>query len=320
MLTRPGEQAQSLWLVRTILIVPTTRTRSEQDDLWGPRANVWYQVVSLTLRWPVRSLRSLASLSIVSAAAVAPGVVRAEPPPALPPVATTAPAQPPSPGASTAETVAPPHPVAIGAPVQRDEEIIDRTTFLQAELGAGERSATTWSWAWVGIYGALTAGNFTIAALTDSRDNRVDFIARGSLSTIGLVTSIALWPAAASATQGPSALPANTPDERETKLRAYERSLAKVVKGDSFGTSWKAHAIGFGVNGLAGALVAFGDGRPKQGALVFLGGFAVAEIRIFTRPTRSLRTRDAYEKRAPLAPATVAFVPTAAGAHLIGTF
>jgi hypothetical protein len=266
----------------------------------------------------VRSSRFVVSVILFSVVGLATGSAHAKPRPPLPP---TSPSDAGSTTAS-ADTAAARPALAAGAPAgdAGDADVIARTQFLDERLATGERSATRWSWAWVGIYAALTAGNFTIAGLTDSRDDRVDFIARGSLSAIGLVTSIALWPAAASATEAPRALPGETAEQRAAKLSAYEKSLAKVVKGDSFGTSWKAHAIGFGVNGLAGALVAFGDGRPKQGALVFLGGFAVAEVRILTRPTTSLRTAEAYEKRSAPVPVTLTLVPTVAGVHLLGTF
>jgi hypothetical protein len=270
----------------------------------------------------------LASALGLVVSAVAPSAV-AKPRPPTPPSASPL---PPPPDDATVDppavTSPPPRPLAIGAPAAPldaeadDGEVVAKTAFLHERLAAGESSAKTWSWAWVGIYTALTAGNFTIAGLSDSRDNRVDFIARGSLSAIGLITSVALWPAAATSTEAPRVLPSDTPEQRAEKLRAYERSLAKVVKGDSFGTSWKAHAIGFGVNGIAGALVAFGDGRPKQGALIFLGGFAVAEVRILTRPTTSLRTREAYEKRSATAtgPVTLSLVPTLGGVQFLGTF
>jgi hypothetical protein len=149
----------------------------------------------------------------------------------------------------------------------------------------------------------------------------VDFIARGTLSTIGLVTTIALWPASASASEAPRALAGDTPAERSSKLVAYETSLERAARGDAFGTSWKAHVIGFGVNALAGGAIAVLDERPKQGALVFAGGFLVAEIKVFTRPTPSLRTKDAYERleSAPLV-TSFAIVPTTSGAMAFGRF
>ncbi len=227
----------------------------------------------------------------------------------------------------SALVVAPPVALAVAvfsctAHAQRaDEDVQGRIAYLDARLADGETSATRWSWAWVGIYTALAAGNYVIAGLSDDRANRIDFIARGTLSTIGLVTTVLLWPATATASKAPRALPSDTPAQRAEKLAAYEASLAKAARGDAFGTSWKAHLIGFGVNGLAGAAIAVLDERPKQGALVFAGGFIVAEIKIFTRPTPSLRTKEAYESYAPPPAITsVSVIPTSNGVMALGTF
>ena len=210
---------------------------------------------------------------------------------------------------------------AQAAAARTDDDVRARIAYLDSRLASGEASASRWSWAWVGIYSALAAGNFVIAGLSNSRDSRVDFIARGSLSTIGLATTVLLWPHAASAKEAPRLLPGDTPEQQGQKLTAYEASLAKANRGDAFGTSWKAHLIGFGVNGLAGAAVAVLDERPKHGALVFLGGFIVAEIKILTRPTPSLRTKEAYEAMPAATPiSSVSLYPTSNGVTALGAF
>jgi hypothetical protein len=71
------------------------------------------------------------------------------------------------------------------------------------------------------------------------------------------------------------------------------------------------------VNGGGLLVIGLGYDRWVTGTIGTIVGIAVGELQIFTRPTGSLRGRDAYRARWTVAPVVSA---DSAGLQLVGTF
>ncbi len=193
-----------------------------------------------------------------------------------------------------------------------DEQARTRVEELQGVLNEGQGNMRLWWWGWTGIYTALSAGSFTIAALADGDTEKITYTVSGVQSALGVIGML-ISPQAAG--YGPSRIrnmPAGTPSELRAKLTESERILDQAAEDEIMGRSWITHALALVVNG-GGALVIwkkYGDrieddgGDPgKEAILNFVLGTIVSEIQIFTQPTRAIADRDAYRRRHGL-PAT----------------
>jgi hypothetical protein len=192
-----------------------------------------------------------------------------------------------------------------------DAEMRGRISEIQTAMNGGEGSMRLWWWGWLGIYGAFTAGSFTIAALADGDTERITYNVSGVQSALGVVGML-ISPQAAG--YGPARirrLPEGNTGELRAKITESERLMDQAAEDEIMGRSWITHALAILVNG-GGALViwkGYGDrieddgGNPgKEAILNFVLGTIVSEIQIFTQPTRAIADRDSYRRRHGLQP------------------
>jgi hypothetical protein len=188
-----------------------------------------------------------------------------------------------------------------------------RITEIQDAMNGGEGSMKLWWWSWLGIYGAFTAGSFTIAALADGDTERITYNVSGVQSALGVVGMLISPQAAGYAPARIRRLPGGNPAELRAKLTESERLMDQAAEDEIMGRSWITHALALLVNG-GGAMViwkGYGDrieddgGSPgKEAILNFVLGTIVSEIQIFTQPTRAIADRDSYRRRHGLRPSS----------------
>jgi hypothetical protein len=106
------------------------------------------------------------------------------------------------------------------------------------------------------------------------------------------------------------AMPADTPEARRAKLAAAEGYLRKAAAQESFGRSWKTHAMAAAVNLAAGLTIWLHYDRPAEDGLVtFAIGQIISEVQIFTQPMRAVRDLREYEQRSDFGAVGMAIDP-----------
>lgn len=206
-----------------------------------------------------------------------------------------------------------------------DNKVAGRVAFIQARLDAGTPAATLWSYGWLGIYGAVTLGQFGIALGTKDPGFRADMAVGAASASLG-VLPFALTPftprfAAAQL----RALPARTAEERRRKLARAERLLKKCADTERGGHTWLPHVLGTAVAAAWGVVLVAAYDRARSGFFNTLGGVVVVEAQILTEPTAAVSDWDAYVNgayRSAAAPrgVTFALAPAPGGIGLAARF
>lgn len=175
-----------------------------------------------------------------------------------------------------------------------DSDISERINFIQTSFDKAEARAKAWSYAWTGIYGALT-GYQTFQALHTHQD-RTSNIVGASQSLLALTVLIVDPFHACSSASDLREIPENTPEERRQKLDMAERWLERNYKQEKLGRSWPNHIIALAVNIIGGAIVWHNNGS-KDGMTSILTGMAASEIQIWTQPTRGMTDYNDYRSK-----------------------
>lgn len=192
-----------------------------------------------------------------------------------------------------------------------EPEMRGRIMEIQTVMNEGEGGMRLWWWSWLGIYGAFTAGSFTIAGLADGDTERITYTVSGVQSALGVVGMLISPQAAGYGPARMRRLPEGNTGELRAKLTESERLMDQAAEDEIMGRSWITHALALVVNG-GGAMViwkGYGDrieddgGNPRKEAILnFVLGTIVSEIQIFTQPTRAIADRDNYRRRHGLPP------------------
>ncbi|MFZ2631416.1 MAG: hypothetical protein WA081_18745 [Desulfosalsimonadaceae bacterium] len=176
------------------------------------------------------------------------------------------------------------------------DDVARRIDFIQERLDAGKTDAKRWQYSWMFIHGFSTDLQFGLAATqtdNDEEEDRYDNVVGGisSLLAVGDLTfnPLVAWNAADKL----RALPDKTSEEKKAKLRYAEQLLKDCADREESGRSWKTHALSGLVSLIGGAAIAMdededNDHRYDDGAAFLISSMLVAEIQIFTMPTRAM--------------------------------
>jgi hypothetical protein len=182
-----------------------------------------------------------------------------------------------------------------------DEELTRRIDFIQDRLDEGKLNATRWQYSWLYINGAIAFAQLGMSidqTDSDEKNERYDNIVggiAGLLATGDLILNpLNSWNASAKLQN----LPQTTGEEKKVKLQFGEQLLKDCADREIYGRSWQTHALAGLVSVIGGAAIALDkeddDYRYGDGAFFFASSMLVAEIQIFTMPTRAIKDWEDY--------------------------
>jgi len=183
-----------------------------------------------------------------------------------------------------------------------DEELTRRINFIQNRLDDGTVNATRWQYSWMFINGGIAYYQFGMAigqTDSDEENDRYDNIVGGiaGLLAVGDLTlnPLTSWNAASKLEN----LTQATSEQKKAKLAYAEQLLKECADREIYGRSWKTHALAGLVSLAGGVAIALDeddedDYRYDDGAFFFASSLLIAEIQIFTMPTRSIKDWKAY--------------------------
>ena len=176
-----------------------------------------------------------------------------------------------------------------------------RLTFLRNVMRDQARRARLWMWGWAGIGVGLSAGNFTVAALAKTSDDRVDPLT-GGVTSLTIPLGILVKPLRV--TRDQEALEAyvstmSTPIGSIApclQVARAEELLASSADDEALGTGIFAHA--FAVLGNTAVALFLGLGFKHWGGALLngVGGFLITEAQIYTQPSGAVHAREAYSR------------------------
>jgi hypothetical protein len=187
-------------------------------------------------------------------------------------------------------------PAAAEAPP--DAEVSRRLAFIEARLTRATPAANLWWHGWYFGYMLITVGQAGVALATTSKGLRTDSAVGAAFATLGVV-GLGVFdfpPRHAAATL--RAVSGATPAERRRKLARAERLLAASARNEVVGRSWIPHVAGVVVTGTSSLVQAFVYKRAMSSVVTLLGGVAITEAQIFTRPTAAIDDWRAYRQGA----------------------
>jgi hypothetical protein len=196
--------------------------------------------------------------------------------------------------------------ISVFAQSSGSDGITRRIDFIQERLDAGKTDAKRWQYSWMFIHGFSTDVQFGLAATqtdNDEEEDRYDNVVGGisSLLAVGDLTfnPLVAWNAADKL----RALPDQTSEEKKAKLQYAETLLKECADREESGRSWKTHALAGLVSLAGGTAIAMDededdDHRYGDGAMFLVSSMLVAEIQIFTMPTRAMADWKDYSAMA----------------------
>ena len=179
-----------------------------------------------------------------------------------------------------------------------DAEVTSRLAYIQHSLDGGQRAADLWGSGWLSGYSLATMGQLVAYSNSSNEKQRQDNLVGAVTTALGaggqLVFPLEVgWFAARL-----RAVPGDTPEARRVKLVAAESYLRKAAAQESFGRSWKTHAMTAAVNLAAGLTIWLHYDRPaKDGLVAFAIGQIISEVQIFSQPMKAVRDLAEYERR-----------------------
>ena len=178
-----------------------------------------------------------------------------------------------------------------------------RLQFIRGVMEDQARRARTWTWVW-GIGGvALAAGNFGLAALAETADDRVDPLV-GGVTSLFIPAALLVKPVAVianhAALEDYLALTASTAGEADAcaTLARAEELLAASAEDEALGVGLLAQAIAILGNGAIALFLGLGYDHWGGALLNGGGGLVITEVQIFTQPTGAVRALESYRRGA----------------------
>ncbi|RMF16086.1 MAG: hypothetical protein D6758_08590 [Gammaproteobacteria bacterium] len=164
---------------------------------------------------------------------------------------------------------------------------------IQAAFEDAERKEKIWRWSWAGFYAASMAGNLAYAEYTDSHDGRYDAHVSATTSALGLIGMI-LEPSIYKDNLRSVTLKARRP--KASNLKKAEGMLIESGRTEALYASTHRKK-GLAVSFAAGLVIALDDGRPEDGAIQFVTGALVNELKLRTHPHTLTRFWRDYSPR-----------------------
>lgn len=220
------------------------------------------------------------------------------------------------------------------APVLGEIDAHQRLAFVREVMDDQARRARTWSLAWAVTGLGLVAGNYTRAALADTRDDRIDPIVGGTTSLF-IPAALLVQPLEVMAHQRTleADLAALSPAESATGLCATlaraEGLLARSAENEAFSAGIATHLFVIGGNGAIALFLGLGFDHWKGALINGGGGLLISEFQIFTQPTGAVTELARYRRgelqrtsaRLPLPIQIVPWIAQGgAGIAALGTF
>jgi len=174
-----------------------------------------------------------------------------------------------------------------------------RLAFIQSVMGDQAKRARTWMWSWSLIGLGLSAGNFTLAALAKTPDDRVDPLT-GGVTSLFIPAAIIVKPLrVSSANDELAAYVAETtttlgPMGPCRQLAVAEQLLAESADDEALGVGILTHGIAIVGNTAIGLFLGIGFKHWGGALLNGLGGLAISEVEIFTQPTGAVHALERY--------------------------
>lgn len=209
-----------------------------------------------------------------------------------------------------------------------------RLAFVREVMTDQGRRARTWSLAWAVTGIGLVAGNFTLAALADTPDERIDPIV-GGLASLFIPAAILVEPLEVMANQRTleAELATLSPTEGATgvctALARAEHLLARSAHDEAFKAGIATHVFVIAGNGAIALFLGLGFDHWKGALLNGGGGLLISEFQILTQPTGAVSELARYRRgEVPAAPAPQRpsvrlapwIAPGGAGLAAFGTF
>ena len=195
-----------------------------------------------------------------------------------------------------------------------------RMDFLEDRLEDSYKHARYWQNGWAGFYAASTVSQLALWVDADDSDDDI-YYSIGALKSAGGLIDILLRPHPGRHGAEPlRGLPQDTQIQKAQRFDRGEIMLKKSAQRAASRNTWQPHIKVFGVNLVAGGIIAaFGD---SDDALVSTAlGIAIGEANIWTQPTRPEDDwREYQQKFSQPGGLTWQVVPFGAGLAVTGRF
>lgn len=181
-----------------------------------------------------------------------------------------------------------------------DSAVSERALLLESALCDIQRPSRIYMGGWAGLLSALLITQGTLIFTTGGDDEahraaRTGYAIGAGMSALGL-TLVLTGRQGASGCDRVRSLPAETPSDREARMRSAERALHLAARRARRQTAWWMHgvavALGLGV-GL-GLGLGYRDNALRATAQG-VGSFAFTELRIWTHPTQVIDYAQRYQ-------------------------
>ena len=183
-------------------------------------------------------------------------------------------------------------------PLLSDEDMERRLAFIEERLNEGRNSARYWQYGWSGFFAASAAAQGYAAIDTDDGDDEVNY-AVGAIKSAAGLTLMLLRPLPAVKGAAPlQEMPANTPLQKETRLKAGRELLHKNARRAQERKSWIRHLTGIAVN-LVGSVVIASIGDTDDAVISGLTGIAINQANIWSQPSRAIDDLNDYQREFP---------------------
>ncbi|MDH3934632.1 MAG: hypothetical protein OEU62_05655 [Gammaproteobacteria bacterium] len=177
-----------------------------------------------------------------------------------------------------------------------DTELDARLKFIGNRIASQRPAARNWQYGWTGFHAASAAGQALLAVDADDSDDEINYLV-GAAKSAGALAQMMIKPLpVVQGAIGFHDMPSRTREERIAKLSQGESLLRLGAERASSRTGWKRHLIGIGANLLGGGIIAaFGDGGDAITST--LVGITVAEVNIWTEPSRAVNDLEDYQNK-----------------------
>lgn len=183
-----------------------------------------------------------------------------------------------------------------------------RLAVVERALARAEDQSVKWGGFWRATFQTTAAVQFglSLAAKTDA--DRIDLVAGGIKSSVGLVFSF-LFRLPAERHAGPYADRPWTEGPLCARVAAAEEALERDARFERRGRSIGMQALGLGFNVVVGVAQYLLHKRLWSVLLASATGAIVGEIRVFTQPTVASDALDAYRTGLPAPAARASIAP-----------
>jgi len=176
-----------------------------------------------------------------------------------------------------------------------------RLAFVREVMADQARRARTWSLAWAVTGLGLSAGNFTRAALADTRDDRIDpFV--GGVTSLFIPGGILVQPLDVMSDErtleADLAVSLSGPGSPAicVALARAELLFARSAANEAFKAGIATHLFVIGGNGAIALFLGLGFEHWKGALLNGGGGLLISEFQIFTQPTGAVAELARYRR------------------------